>query len=60
MGRAKGISKEFFSPKIRDFYGSGWVGPGLTRNFFGKSSQNSPKPVLIFGVVFHDMCILYV
>ena len=26
----------------------GWVGPGLTRFFFGKSSQNSPKPVLIF------------
>ena len=25
------------------------MGPGLTRNFiFGKSSQNSPKPVLIF------------
>ena len=28
---------------------SGWVGPGLTRNFLcGKSYQNSPKPVLIF------------
>ena len=28
---------------------SGWVGPGPTRIFFvGKSSQNSPKPVLIF------------
>ena len=26
----------------------GWVGPGLTRNFFGKSSKNSSKPVLIF------------
>ena len=25
------------------------MGPSLTRNFFcGKSSQNSPKPVLIF------------
>ena len=24
-------------------YGSGWVGPGLTLNFFWKSSQNSPK-----------------
>ena len=36
--------------KIRDYYGSGWVGPCLTRNFVvvGKSSQNSPKPVLIF------------
>ena len=28
----------------------GWIGPGLPRNFFlfGKSSQNSSKPVLIF------------
>ena len=24
------------------------MGPGLTRIFLGKSSQNSPKPVLIF------------
>ena len=31
----------------RDYYGSGWVGPGLTRIFF-KWSQNCPKPVLIF------------
>ena len=34
--------------KIRDYYGSGWLDPGLTRNFFfGKSSNNSHKPVLI-------------
>ena len=27
----------------------GWVGPGLTQNFFlGTSSQNRPKPELIF------------
>ena len=25
------------------------MGPGLTRNFFVKSSQNSHKPVLIFS-----------
>ena len=31
-------------------YGSGWVGPVLTRNFFFKSPQNSPVPVLIFWV----------
>ena len=37
-----------FSKKIRDYYGSWWVGPGLTRNFFWKSSQNNSKPVLIF------------
>ena len=35
--------------KIRDYYGSGWLGPCLTRNFVvGKLSQNGPKPVLIF------------
>ena len=45
----RGFAKRFFSPKIREYYGSGWVGPGLTRNFLcGKSSRNSPKPVLIF------------
>ena len=34
--------------KIRDYYGIGWVGPGLTRIFWGKSSQNNSKPVLMF------------
>ena len=34
--------------KIRDYNGSEWVGPGLTRNYFFKSSQNSPKAVQIF------------
>ena len=44
----KGLCKEKKS-KIRHYYGSEWVGPGLTRNFFClKSSKNSPKPVLIF------------
>ena len=43
-----GALQRIFFPKIRDYNGSGWVGPGLTLNFFGKSSQNSPKPVLIF------------
>ena len=43
------LQRIFFSPKIRDYYGSGWVGSGLTRDFFvGKSSQNSRKPVVIF------------
>ena len=47
--RIKGLCKENKIPKIRNYYGSGWVGPGLTRNFFfGKSSQNSSKKVLIF------------
>ena len=51
--------------KIRDYYGSGWVGPGPARNFFGgKSSQNSPKPVLIFiytllkVVGYYDLSVL--
>ena len=36
-------------PKIRVDYESGWVGPGLNRNFVcGKLSKNSPKQVLIF------------
>ena len=40
-------------------YGSGWVGPGLTRKkIIGKSSQNSPSLVLIFGK--YTMCILFV
>ena len=52
--------------KIRDYYGSGWVGPGLTRNiFFWKIFKNSPKPVLIFwsrgGLVGpYTMCIMSV
>ena len=49
-------------PKIRVYYGSGWVGRGLTRIFFffGKSSQNSSKPVLIFwsSIQCHVQCVL--
>ena len=39
-----------------------WVGPGLTRNFlfcFGKSSQNSPKPVQIFWSSIQCVFCLY-
>ncbi len=39
----KGFAKNFFS-KIRVYYGSGWVVPGLTRNLFGISSQNNSEP----------------
>ena len=36
------------------------MGPGLTQNFsFGKSSQNSPKPVVIFWSSI-PLCILSV
>ena len=47
--KVRGFAKKKIQ-KIQDYYGIGWVGPGLARNFCvcGKSSQNSPKPVLIF------------
>ena len=49
-------------PKIRDYYGSWWVGPGLTRNLFflGKSSQNALNQYWNFGVVYHvySVCTL--
>ena len=49
----RGCAKEKI-PKIRGYYGSGWVGPGLTRNFF---VENRPKISLnqywYFGVVYH-------
>ena len=32
----RGFAKRKKLQKIRDYYGSGWVGPGLTRNFFWK------------------------
>ena len=35
-------------PKKRDSYGSGWVGPALTRKKIGKSSKNCPILVLKF------------
>ena len=52
-----GFARIFF-PKIRDYYGSGWVGSSLTLDFFGKVSQNSPKRVLIFWSSI--LCILSV
>ena len=46
-----GSAKNLFQ-KIRDYYGSGWVGGSRSHFefffFFGKSSQNSPKPVVKF------------
>ena len=43
---AKGLCKEFVLQKSEITMEVG--GPGLTLNFFGKSFQNNPKPVLIF------------
>ena len=33
IGRLRGCANKRNS-KMREYYGSGWVGPGLTRNFF--------------------------
>ena len=58
---AKGLCNERKIPKIRDYYGSGWVGPGLTRNFV--VVENLPKitqnQCSYFGVVYHvySICI---
>ena len=30
----RGYANKINSPKIRVYYGSGWVGPGFIRNFF--------------------------
>ena len=39
----------------------GWVQtPGFTLNFFGKSSQNSPKPVLVFWSSIPCVFCLYI
>ena len=38
----KGFCKDFFSPKVRVYYGSGWVGSGLTLIFL----ENRPKIAL--------------
>ena len=35
------------------------MGPGVTRIFLGRSSQNSPKPVLIFWSSI-PLCIVYI
>ena len=32
----KGVCKDIFPPKIREYYRSGWVGLGLTWNFLEK------------------------
>ena len=57
VGALQGI----FFLKIRDYYGSGWVGPGLTQHFFGgKSSQNCPKPILIFFYSVYKITLLKV
>ena len=54
----RGFSKNCVSPKIRNYYGSGWVGPGLTRNLF---LENRPKIALnqywYFGVVLCIFCL---
>ena len=43
-----GFAKVLKIHKIRDNFGSGWVGPGLIRKKNGKSSQNSRYDTDIF------------
>ena len=56
---AKGLCKDKNIPKIRDYYGSGWVGPGLTRILF---VENRPKIAInqcwYFGVVYHVYSVI--
>ena len=63
INQLRGFAKKKIQ-KIRVYYGSGWVGPGVTRNFFGggrgKSSQNSSKPVLIFWSSIPCVFCLYI
>ena len=40
----RGFAKKEKTLKIRDYYGSGWVGPDLTRNF--SFLENHPKIAL--------------
>ena len=57
----RGFAKNFFSKNPRLLWK--WVGGSRSHSeffFVGKSSQNSPKPVLIFrsiGVVYHIFCL---
>ena len=51
--------------KIRDYYGSRWVGPGLTRILLLLENRpNHPKIPLnqyrYFGVVYHYVFCLYI
>ena len=47
LNHLRGLAKNKIQ-KIRVYYGSGCVGPGLSEIFFwGKSSKNCSKPVLI-------------
>ena len=62
VASSKVLCKEIVSPKIRLYYGSGWAGPGLTRNVL-LLLENHPKIALnqywYIGVVGHvySVCI---
>ena len=53
-----GLCKEKKNPKILDYYGSGWVGPGLTRIFFLNHPKIANNQYLYFGVF--CLCTLYI
>ena len=49
----RGFAKKKKFKKIRDYYGSGWVGPGLTRIFFLNRPKIALNQYYYFGVVYH-------
>ena len=52
------LCKEEKIPKIQDYYGSGWVGSGLTRNFVLENHPKIPlKQYRYFVVVYHVFCL---
>ena len=59
LATARGLCKEKKIPKIRNYYGSGWVGPDLTRIFL--CVENLLKIALnqywYFGVVYQVYCV---
>ena len=62
-----GAVQRIFSPKIRDYYGSGRESPGVTLHFFflenhAKIALNQYMPVLIFwnSIPYTPVCILSV
>ena len=58
---SKGLCKVKKIQKIRVYYGGGgWVQVSLGIFVCGKSSQNSPKPVLIFWSSIPYVCILFI
>ena len=54
------MAKNIFVLQKSEITGSGWVGQALNRFFFGKSTQNRPKPLLIFWSSIPCVFCLYI